>query len=467
MADFLYDRIKQSLRAQIDGGSLSGGQKVPSLRRMSRDMGVSISTVMQAYLELEREGLIEARPQSGFYVCQQVAVEAPRVSTPSNRPIRARRSDIYRSVVGLMGDRDVIPLAAALPDPQLMPGKALAGCMRKVLSDQDSLMVQYSGISGLPQLKAQIAYHMLNKGVAVRPDEILITNGATESAYLVLRALTRPGDMVLVESPAYYGVINLLDNLGLYALEIATDPASGIDMRAFRRAVAHYDIKAVMLQPSFGNPLGGLYPDEKRREIVAVCAEAGVPLIEDDVYGDLSHSGRVPHALRAHDERVIYLSSFSKTIAPGCRVGWIIAGSYQDAVLDQRIAASLSNSGPSQAAVAAYLASGRYSRQIRVLARTFADQSRAYRSRIQHCFPVGTRITDPKGGFLLWVELPEEIDTMELYNVALSEGIVFSPGALFSAQDRYTSHMRINCGYPLSERIEGAIRRLGQLAQDF
>ncbi|OPZ60557.1 MAG: putative HTH-type transcriptional regulator YjiR [Deltaproteobacteria bacterium ADurb.Bin510] len=347
-----------------------------------------------------------------------------------------------------------------------MAGRQLNACLREALSCTPELMVRYANVAGDMQLRIQLAAHMLTKGVSVSPDEIIVTNGATEAAYAILRALTRPGDLVAVESPAYYGLINLFETLGLYALEIPTHASEGIELAALERALERYEVRACVLQPNFGNPLGGLYPEAKRRAVLDLLTAKGVPLIEDDVYGDLSHSGSCPASIKAfdHSGQAVYISSFSKTLAPGLRIGWIIPGRYHDAVLRQRIAATLSNATAAQAAVAAYLTSGRYGRHVRRLGETMKDQVSAYRQQISASFPAGTRVTDPHGGFLLWVELPEAIDTMELYRACLKEGVAFAPGPLFTSQDRFASHLRISCGYPLDERFKSALETIGRLA---
>jgi len=467
-AEFLYERISRAVTAMIADGRLKSGDRVPSLRRMSADMRVSLSTVNQAYLELERQGIIEARPQSGYYVKPSgKAAERPRTSAPDLTPTMARRSDYFLSIVGLMADNAKVPLGTALPDPELMAGRQLNACLRQVLSDNPDLTVRYSDVAGDAGLRIQLAAHMLTKGVSVSPEEIIVTNGATEAAYAVLRAITRPGDMVAVESPAYYGLINLFETLGLYALEIPTHASEGIELGALERILERYDVRACVLQPNFGNPLGGLYSEAKRRALLELLTAKNVPLIEDDVYGDLSHSGQCPASIKAFDRSgsAVYLSSFSKTIAPGLRIGWIIPGRFRDAVLRQRIATTLSNATPDQAALAAYLASGRYSRHVRKLGATLKGQVQDYRQQIGASFPAGTRVTDPGGGFLLWVELPEGVDTMELYRAALGQGVVFAPGPLFTSQDRFGSHLRISCGYQLTPRFAAGIETVGRLAK--
>ena len=465
---YLYERIKQTVTDMIQSGTLTTGDRLPSLRRMSSDMRVSISTVSQAYMELEAMGLIEARPQSGFYVTAAgLETPQPATSAPEQIPVKARRSDYYHSIVSLLADTQVVPLAAALPAPELMPGQALAACMRQALSEEPAISIGYTDIRGLPRLRSHIASHMLTKGISVGADDIIVTNGASEALFDTLRALTRPGDLVAVESPTYFGMINLLENLGLYALEIATHPLEGIEVEALGKALEQYDVKVCLLQPNFSNPLGSLYPEEKRREILKMCLRHNVPLVEDDVYGDLSHGGRCPASIAAHDDSglAIYLSSFSKTVAAGLRVGWIVPGRFHEKILRQRVVATLASSGPSQAAMANYLASGRYHRNLKKLAAVFRDQSLTYRSKIMEYFPEGSRITDPAGGFLLWVELDGRIDTIRLYQDALRHKIAFAPGPLFTSQQRYASHMRINCGYPWNSRMEDAVRILGELAQ--
>jgi DNA-binding transcriptional MocR family regulator len=306
----------------------------------------------------------------------------------------------------------------------------------------------------------------------VSADELIITVGASEAISLVLRVLAQPGDAVVVESPCYFGYLLLLEAFGLKALEVPTSAELGPDLEALKKAVARPDVKAAILQPNFGNPLGGVYPLESRGEIYRTITDAGIPLIEDDLYGDLYFGERRPPSFLAEDVddsgrdrgMVIHVGAFSKTLAPGYRVGWVRPGRWFEEVLKMKAATTLMTARPTQLVLAQFLAEGRYKRHMRSFKAKCRNQLSTFSAHIHRTFPEGTRISNPKGGFVLWVELPDTVDALELFNAAYKRGIGLAPGDMYSSQDRFKHFLRINCGYPWSERIQKAVETVGELA---
>jgi len=304
------------------------------------------------------------------------------------------------------------------------------------------------------------------QGVPLADDELVVTNGAMEALNLCLQAVTQPGDVVVVESPTFYAALQALERLGLRAVEVTTDPRDGVDLAALAALLARQKVAACWFMPSLQNPLGALMPAPRKQALVALLAQHGVPLVEDDVYGELYADVRRPPSAKAFDQGggVLHCSSFSKCLAPGYRVGWAAAGRFAPAVQRLKMMSSLATALPPQLAIADYLAQGGYDRHLRQLrAALAAEQQRALRLIERH-FPAGTRVTRPAGGYFLWLELPATVDALALHHQAMAQGISTAPGVLFSADRRFVHHLRLNVGHPGDARIDDALRRLGELA---
>ncbi|MGZ3160077.1 MAG: aminotransferase-like domain-containing protein, partial [Burkholderiaceae bacterium] len=286
-----------------------------------------------------------------------------------------------------------------------------------------------------------------------------------EALNLCLTAVTRPGDSVIIESPVFYGALQALEHMGLHAIEVPTHPREGIDLVALEAALIKHRPKACWVMTNFQNPLGSLMPDEKKRDLVTLLARHDVPLIEDDVYGELYFGSKRPVPAKAFDTKglVLHCSSFSKCLAPGYRVGWAVPGRYTQAVARLKLTATLSASVPAQLALAEYLAKGGYDRHLRLLRHALSVQQNELMQAVITHFPVGTRATRPEGGYFLWLELPASVNALELHRQALSLGISIAPGPMFSAQRAFTNCIRLNYGHPCDERIAGAVAVLGKL----
>jgi len=299
----------------------------------------------------------------------------------------------------------------------------------------------------------------------VSPDEIVITSGAMEALNLCLAAATRPGDVIALESPAFYASMQAADRLGLRVVQVRTDPVDGIDLDALEQAIRRNGVKACWLMPTLQNPLGASMPVERRRALAKLLARHDVALVEDDVYAELRFEDPLP-PVKAFDTKglVMHCGSFSKSLAPGYRVGWCVPGRLRQAVERAKLSTSIATSVPAQEGIAEFLRQGGYERHLRRLRRTFSDNQRRFRAAITAHFPTGTRVASPEGGYFLWVELPGRREAMKLYARAVKEGISVAPGPMFSASGGYANAMRVNCGHPWDERTARAIARLGRLA---
>ena len=470
-----YERHADAIAQLIHSGALRPGDRVPSVREASRTRGISPSTVFEAYYLLEAQGLIHARPRSGYYVSARLpAAEArpaePLPSQPAATSTGVAISDLVFEVLGQARDRDLVPLGSAFPGLELFPLERLARCLASGMRRLDPWSIVQSLPPGDERLRQQIALRYGLHGMGVDAQEIIITNGAMEALNLCLEAVTQPGDIVVVESPTFYAALQALERLNLQALEVATHPRDGIDLAALAEALERHPpqrVKACWLMPSFQNPLGSLMPEHSKRALVALLARHQVPLIEDDVYGELHFAPHRPPPAQAFDAEglVMHCSSFSKSLAPGYRVGWVAAGRFATRVQRLKLMTTLSAATPSQQALSEYLAQGGYDRHLRQLRRSLAQQQHTALAAIARHFPPGTRVSRPEGGYFLWVELPPQVDALELHRLALRQGISLAPGQLFSADQRFAHCVRINYGHPAQDRFEAALETLGGLAK--
>jgi len=466
-----YEKLADELSGMIAERILRPGERLPSVRRLAQEKRLSVSTVVQALRQLEERGQVEARPQSGFFVRpptpQQNPQLEPRTRQRLARPVEVDISSRLMGVLASSSRPDMVPLGAALPAAELLPIAPLQRLYGQVARQSAQLLDTASHTTlNHPELVRQIVRHSLGWGQPLAADEIVVTNSCTEALSLCLRAVTRPGDTVAVESPSYYLMLQLLEQLGLKALEIPTHPSRGVSVDALEIASRDRRIAACLLVSNFNNPLGSLVPDEEKRRLVALTAERGIPVIEDDIFGDLHYGPDRPWPLKSFDTagNVMLCSSMSKTLSPSLRLGYVAPGRYHADVLMQKTLTSGATNPVTQAVVARFMASTAYDRHLRSLRRAFERQVMQMTEAVLRHFPSGTRLSQPQGGIVLWVELPPGGDGTALFEKAAKAGIAVVPGDLFSASGQFRNCLRLNCGNPWSPRIEEAVRRLGLLA---
>ena len=470
----LFQRLAADISALIREGTLRLGERIPSVREISRERSVSTATVVHAYELLEGQGFIETRPRSGFYVSGQWKTSAPtvrtlRTTTPARVPVaRSTRVDVSELVFEVLEsvrDRRLVPFGSAFPSPLLFPMARLARC----LSAGARRMDQWGTLDDLPpgsiELRRQIARRYLRSGVRVSPDEIVITSGALEALNLSLQVLTRPGDIVAVESPAFYGCLQAIEALRLRAVEIPSHPRYGVDVAAFAQTLARHPVRACWLMTNYQNPLGALVPEETKRALVELLDKHDIPVIEDDVYSELFFGRQRPKPLKAFDRKglVLNCNSFSKSLAPGYRVGWVAAGRFATALQRRKLMSSLSTSAPAQDAIALYLREGGYERHLSTLRRALAAQQAAALESLSRHLPADVRISRPEGGYFLWLEMPSSRDAIEIHQLALTQGFSVAPGPIFSARRAFRHCLRLNYGHPWTSASDGAVRALGRI----
>lgn len=433
--DYLYQQVADRLQQMIEEKVLRTGDKLPSVRMLSREQGISLSTAFQAYYQLESKGLIEARPKSGYYVrfnaARLTAVSPPPAAVPGDTvSVEAMIATIYRH----LRSEEITQFSIAAPAQELLPAAKLDKALVQAVSSSRNHCLGYEDSQGHAGLRKQLARLAFTWGGTVQPDAVIVTAGCMEALVMCLRAVTQPGDTVAIESPTYFGIFRALQSLGLQAAEIRTDPATGVDLDHLKQAIDELPIKACLFVTNFGNPLGSLMPDEQKQALVQLLTAHRIPLIEDDIYGDLYFGKQRPKTCKAFDTQgwVLYCSSLSKSLAPGYRVGWTLPGRFTQAVLHHKTAYTVATNSPTQAAMAYFLEKGRYDFHLKNLRKALYTQCLRYLQAIIEFFPAEIKVSRPQGGFVLWLQLPENVDSYELYQAAIREKISFAPGHIFS-----------------------------------
>ncbi|WP_109480867.1 PLP-dependent aminotransferase family protein [Paraburkholderia sp. C35] len=468
-ASFRYEQLAELIIGMIDNGTLAPGTRLPSVRAVSEQHNISISTALQAYRLLEDRGVLVARPQSGFYVStpQRGTLALPSTSRARSKASTVSISGAVAMLLDHASNTALVPLGCAVPDAALLQSNRLDAALARAARQHGAQYNVYSAAQGEADLRREIAKRAMRIGHALSPDDILITSGCTEAITLALTSVATRGDTIAIESPTYVGLLHTLEVLGLKAVELPTDPSRGIDIGALAHLLETERVAACVLSSSFNNPLGSTMADADKHELLAVLAQHGVPLIEDDVYGDIYFGRERPKPFIALDggANTIYCSSFSKSLAPGYRIGWIVAGAWMQQVKDRKLAFSLCSPTLPQVALAAFLASGNYDAHLRSLRRQFQQNLAQMTRTIEASFPAETKVSRPAGGIFLWIELPRRFDSRELFDKALDLGICFAPGDVFSASRRFRNCLRLSAGHSWNDSIEAGVRRLGQLAK--
>ena len=468
-ASFRYEQLAQLVADMVDNGALPPGARAPSVRALAAQHGVSISTAMQAYRLLEDRGVLVARPQSGFYVAvaHRGALALPSASRPRAKASTVAIGGAVAALLEHASNSSLLPLGCAVPEAALLQARKLDLALARAARRHGTDYNVYGPARGDPGLRREIARRAMRLGHALSPEDVLLTNGCSEALMLALTAVADRGDTIAVESPTYFGLLHMLEVLGMKALEVPTHPTRGIDVDALARLLDDQPVAACLVSSCFGNPLGSTMDEADKRALLALLAHRGLPLIEDDVYGEIHFGRERPKPFIALDggADTIYCSSFSKCLAPGYRVGWIATRRHAQRALERKTAFSLCGPLLPQVALADFLAGGAYDAHLRRMRRTFEHNLAQLSRAVELAFPAGTKVSRPAGGFVLWVELAKGFDSRALFDEALDLGICFAPGDVFSANRRYRHCLRLSAGYAWNERLERGVQRLGQLAR--
>ncbi|WP_312284820.1 aminotransferase-like domain-containing protein [Yokenella regensburgei] len=463
-----YQHLANLLAERIEQGLYHHGEKLPSVRALSQEHGVSISTVQQAYQTLETLQLITPQPRSGYFVAPRKAQPpVPAMSRPVQRPVEVTQWEQVLTLLDARNDKQVTAFGGGSPDVTQPSLKPLWREMSRIVQHNPSDILSYDELPGRRELREQIARLALDGGTVVTADDIVVTHGCHAALSIALFSVCKPGDIVAVESPSFYGTMQLLRGFNIKAIEIPTDPQTGISIEALELAIEQWPIKGVILVPNCNNPLGFIMPDERKRAILSLAQRHDIAIFEDDIYGELANDYPRPRTIKSWDidGRVLLCSSFTKTLAPGLRVGWIAPGRYLDRVLHMKYATSGTNVPTTQLAVASFIREGHYHRHVRRMRQIYQSNMETYTCWVRQYFPCGICVTRPQGGFLLWIELPEHVDMVCVANQLCRLKIQIAPGSLFSASGKYRNCVRLNCALPPTEHHQEVVKQLGEAIQ--
>ena len=465
-SQFAYERIEARIESMISEGVLRPGDRVPSVREICRSERVSPATAVRALTNLEAKLLLFAKLRSGFYVQSMSRLPLPKPAEGPLHPQRPRLSDDVARVFRDIQKQGTISLGAGAPDQALLPTEEISKCVARAARRYSREFGSYSLCDTDLGLRKEIALRLARASCIVSPDEIVITHGCMDAMNLAIRAVASPGDTILVESPTYFGLLQMIESLGMQAISVPATCDRGIDLDVFERTIATHEVTACILIPSFGNPHGANLSDEKREALVGISAKKGIPIIENDIYGELSFDDNRPRPLKAFGDpaNTLLCGSLSKSLSPALRVGWLVAGRYSENARRLKWISSITTPHVTAKAAADYLRSGGFDRHLRGLRKVLQTQMCRISSAIAQSFPQGTALSRPGGGYFLWVELPWRVNAVALRDVAIQSDISVCPGPIFSIEGEFQNFIRLNCALQLDEKVEDAIRVLGGMA---
>jgi DNA-binding transcriptional MocR family regulator len=463
---FLYETLSERLAEHIRRGGFIPGERLPSVRALSKAFGVSINTTVQSLRKLEMDGYIEVRDRSGAYV--RHALPRPAVNgNVSHFPVLPVEISLSEEILRFMEphiSEQALHLGIALPDPGLMPVERIMRLWRDASRRHARTMWDYSHPNGMPAMRRQLSIRSIGYDAGIGEDDILVTNGCMEAMELALRAVTKPGDVVAVESPTYYGTLLALDVLQRRAVEIPTHYRDGICLYTLEQVFRQGQVKACILSCNAQNPLGYVMTDERKQRLVEMASRYQVPVIENDIWGDTVYAGNAqPAKALDHTGMVIYCNSFSKSLMPGLRLGWVAAGRFHDRLRELKQISSITTAAAPQLVMSRFIESGAYAQHLVQLRAALEQQVTEALELVRESFPSGTWVHPPEGGCVLWVKLPEHRDSRKLFQQALNDGIHIFPGSVFSVGPRHSDFMRLNVGSGLTPEVREKLRRLGAL----
>lgn len=465
---FAYEEVANSIATQIASGVFQTGEQIPSVRKLSKSLGVSTTTIEQSYILLEGMGLIQAKPQAGYFVKESRGA-LPEIEFNKTQPVIStyEGDELIKKLYKGVQLPNVIQFGPAVPSTEILPAKKLNHILGTICRDKEPKGIGYQFPPGNHQLRQHIAKRSSEWGKFSSPDDIVITCGVTEAMNISLKTIAKAGDLLITESPTSFATLQIIESFGMKALELPTHPKHGIDIDSVNKALNDYNnIAGIFICSTNSNPLGSTMPEENKKELYKLCAAKNIPIVEDDVYGELYFGEDRPKPIKAFDEKgiVIYCSSFSKTIAPGYRVGWMYPGKYYDEITKLKILTTYATNSLAQIAIAEFLRTGGYDRALRDLRKKYKSQVAIISEYINEFFPSGTKLSRPQGGFFLWIELPKNINTEKFCDEAIKEKISIAPGAMFSTSKNFQNYIRLSCCSQTTQEIKDAIKKLGEIA---
>ncbi len=469
----LYQQIKTYLRQGILAGSLAADTRLPASRQLAHDLGVNRITVENAYAELEAEGLVFSKLGSGTYVLtpdpllplSKDSVDAPWPLWQQSIQDKTIRNKLPDKMSKAARHPDPISFASGIGDANLFPAEDFRKVLQTVMRRDGIATLDYGERNGHAPLRESIAHILASQGLQTRPENILITAGSQQALSLVSQILLKPGDIMLVESPTYSGALDLFRALDFQVVGIPVD-GQGMQVDGLEKLLQQYHPKLIYTIPNFHNPTGTCLNGPRRRQLLVLADRYNVPILEDDFVGDLRYEGRTQPALKALDPggRVIYVSTFSKMLMPGLRVGFLVAeGPVYDCLVNFKRVNDLATSTLIQRALEAYVTVGRYQAHLRRSCQIFRRRRDAMISAIKRYLPAGVRFDPPQGGLFIWLQLPGDLDSQKLLPLGWEEGVDFASGnGFFPDGTSGENWLRLNFVAQPSDQIDEGIKRLGK-----
>lgn len=468
MKQFKYEQLANKIKTQIDDGMLQEGDKVPSIRQLATTYSLSKVSIQKALHTLEARNILFVKHKSGYYVSKKQTDQHIFIDTTAfSKPKLIDIPEVFYEIMESGAAFDIAPNRlnnSAVSNSLLLLNRHLS---RAVRGNAQYNALYYSEPQGDKALRQQICKHYRKRGMSVSENDICITSGCQNSLFLALTATCKAGDIVAIESPAFYGVLQLLQQLKLKAIELPCSFTNGLSVDTLREAANNYDIKACILTANFSTPTGAIIPIREKQKIVALAGEKNFTIIEDDIYGDLSFHSNTK-SLKNFDTKdtVIHCNSFSKSLSRDLRIGWLISKRYTKKVAQLKLIHQLSTSQSMQNGLTSYMMDGSYERHLYQHRKTLLTQRNQLTNSIKAHWEISTKFTIPDGGLSIWIELPKKINTIELYNGAISEGIIITPGGLFTSTERFSNFFRLSFAHPTTGHRLKAIIRLGEICKE-
>jgi DNA-binding transcriptional MocR family regulator len=466
---YLYESVAKSLESSITEGVFKVGDRLPSIRQICQKYEVNASTAVRAYVELEQQDLVESRERSGYFVKHKTLIRSilPIINKQDLKVYEVDVVQILKKLNQAKIDKNIVSLTSSVPEGHLIPQKKIARIIRQITAQELEKALMYDSMAGLLELRQEIAKHYANANMPVPIDEIMITNGCLDAINLCLRATVQQGDTIAVSLPCYFGILRALQAFGLKVVEIPRNN-EGFDVVQLEKLISEKNIKAILCLANFNNPDGLSISNDNKKAMALLSARLKVPIIEDDIYTDLHFLERRPLSIKAFDKAgwVMLCSSFSKIIAPGLRVGWVMGGRFHNKLENLKFTGNYSVPIFNQLIIKYLMHNNGLERHLKTMRRTLIKQYHLYRNCIEKNFPEGTPMSDPKGGFVLWLELPKTIEVLKLYNKALECGVAFSIGQLYSPSKSYANFIRLSFSKAWNLETENAVKKLGQLVKE-
>jgi len=462
---FLYRQLAEQFSADINAGTLATGAKMPSIRHVSKQRQLSINTVQKSYELLEAQGYIIVKAQSGFYVRARSSVLNDSIFGTFEPQVESiDKITLLNDIISASSDRHRLALGTITLDTSLMPARMLQRSLIRAMRSQPNSGLAYSAVRGEPALQQAIVEHFSQDGIHINKEQLIITNGAMQALSLAILSISKPGDSIAVPTPCYSGQLLLLANLERNIIEIPSN-SQGIDLMMLEQVMAAGKVAGALLSACYQNPLGYSLSISDKSKIADWAAQYQCPVIEDDVFGECGYSTQRPAPIKSWDKQgyVIWCGSFSKTLAPGYRIGWCASGRFTQQLQRQLLSRSLAVNAPLQLALADFVNCGQYRRHLNSLRVQLAAQVDALYQSVSRHFPQDCRCSKPAGGYALWLQLPDHIDAFDIYQQALEKGINIVPGVVFSADQKYQNCLRLNAGNPWSEDLDLGVKALANL----